>query len=214
MHIMTEFEVYKFYLALKLHFTTDKYDVIQQRGKVRASKTAFARRKDLYSLKKVARTYSDKEIADFLVANFVSGDRWGGMFDIEAKDRYLEWKKRQESLGYIFSNDISTLTQDMDLFATFEAERGKHPYILKQYLSKQIHIETLVLLDKMFGFVDKYSAETEDTFVWPDIARLIKKYRPFLRVDLEKYYGTIERRTGLNRQAIINFRESNVIDKT
>lgn len=212
MHIMTEFEVYKFYLALKLHFTTDKYDVIQQRGKVRASKTAFARRKDLYSLKKVARTYSDKEIADFLVANFVSGDRWGGMFDIEAKDRYLEWKKRQESLGYIFSNDISTLTQDMDLFATFEAERGKHPYILKQYLSKQIHIETLVLLDKMFGFVDRYSAETEDTFVWPDIARLIKKYRPFLKVDLEKYYGAIRRQTGITREQIEQFRNSNSID--
>jgi len=208
MHIMTEFEVYKFYLALRLHFTTDKYDVIQQRGKVRASKAAFARRKDLYSLKKVARTYTDKEIADFLVANFVSGDRWGGMFDAEAKDRYLEWKKRQESLGYVFTNDLDTLTQDKNLLDTFTCEKGQHPYILKQYLSKSIHIETVVLLDKMFGFVDKFSKETDDTIVWPDIARLIKKYRPFLKVDLEKYYGTIQRRTGITREQIEEFRNS------
>jgi hypothetical protein len=45
MHAMTEFEVYKMYLALKLHFTTEKYDVIEQKGKVRASKQAFAKRR-------------------------------------------------------------------------------------------------------------------------------------------------------------------------
>lgn len=210
---MTEFEVYKFYLALKLHFTTDKYDVIQQRGKVRASKQAFARRKDLYSLKKVARTYTDKQIADFLVANFVSGDRWGGMFDSEAGDRYTEWKKRQESLGYIFNNDIDVLTQDRDLLSVFESAKGQHPYILKQYLSRSIQIETLVLLDKMFGFVDKFSKETDDNIVWPDVARLIKKYRPFLKVDLEKYYGAIRRKTGITREQIEQYGSSGDIDQ-
>ena len=48
---MDEFSVYKMYLALKLHFTTENYDVIAQRGRVRASRAAFAKRKDLYSIK-------------------------------------------------------------------------------------------------------------------------------------------------------------------
>ena len=73
---MDAFQVYKYYLALKLHFTTDKYDVIKQRGKVRASRQAFAKRNDLFSINKIAKNYSDEEVANFLIANFVSGDRW------------------------------------------------------------------------------------------------------------------------------------------
>ena len=74
-------------MALKLHFTTDKYDVIKQKGKVRASRQAFAKRSDLFSINKIAKKFSDEEVANFLIANFVSGDRWGGLFDSEAKDR-------------------------------------------------------------------------------------------------------------------------------
>ena len=88
--IMEPFEVYRYYLALKLHFTTDQYDVIERQGRIRASRQAFNKRKDLLSIKRIADLYSDKEIVDFLVANFVSGDRWGGIFDIEAKDRYID----------------------------------------------------------------------------------------------------------------------------
>jgi hypothetical protein len=103
---MDEYSVYKMYLALKLHFTTENYDVIAQKGRVRASRQAFAKRKDIFSIRKVSKTYSDEEVANFLVANFISGDRWGGMFDAEAGERYLEWKKRIESLGYMFTNDL------------------------------------------------------------------------------------------------------------
>ena len=67
---MEPFEVYRSYLALKLHFTTDKYDVIKQQGRVRASKQSFFKRTDLFSIKKIATDYSDKEVVDFLVANF------------------------------------------------------------------------------------------------------------------------------------------------
>jgi hypothetical protein len=92
--IMAPFEVYRYYLALRLHFTTDSYDVIKQQGRVRATKNSFLKRKDLLSINRVAETYSDKDIVDFLVANFVSGDRWGGVFDVESKERYQGWKKR------------------------------------------------------------------------------------------------------------------------
>jgi len=81
---MEPFEVYRYYLALRLHFTTDKYDAIKQQGRVKASRQAFLKRNDLLAIRRVAETYSDKEVVDFLVSNFTSGDRWGGVFDIEA----------------------------------------------------------------------------------------------------------------------------------
>ena len=55
---MDEFSVYKMYIALKLHFTTDAYDVIKQKGRVRASRQAFAKRTDLFSIRKINISYN------------------------------------------------------------------------------------------------------------------------------------------------------------
>jgi hypothetical protein len=193
---MDDFSVYRMYLALKLHFTTDNYDVIQQKGKVRASKSAFNKRKDLFSIKKIAKTYSDEDVANFLVANFVSGDRWGGMFDSEAGKRFIDWKKRTESLSYLFSTDLDKILLEIEENGVkfqdiFTISKGQHPYIIKAYLRKTITIETLVILDRIIGFVDKFDKNILDEVIWPDISRLIKKYKPFLKIDLEKYDRTL-----------------------
>ena len=197
--IMDEFSVYKMYIALKLHFTTDAYDVIKQRGKFRASRQAFAKRTDLFSIKKISKNYTDEEVANFLVANFVSGDRWGGMFDIEAGQRYTLWKKKIESLSYAFSQDLDNLIQEcedsgIDTKSIFVVSKGQHPYIIKAYLRKTIGIETLVILEKLTGFINKFDSEINDTIVWPDISRLVKKYKPFLVIDVEKYDAIFRRR--------------------
>lgn len=197
--IMDEFSVYKMYLALKLHFTTDAYDVIKQRGKVRASRQAFAKRTDLFSIKKISKNYTDEEVANFLVANFVSGDRWGGMFDTDAGQRYTLWKKKIESLSYNFTQDLDNLIQEcedsgIDSSTIFTVSKGQHPYIIKAFLRKTISIETLVILDKLTGFIEIFDKEISDTIVWPDISRLIKKYKPFLVIDVEKYDAIFRRR--------------------
>jgi hypothetical protein len=199
---MDEFSVYKMYIALKLHFTTDNYDVIAQKGKVRASRQAFAKRKDLYSIKKVSKTYSDEEVANFLIANFTSGDRWGGLFDSEASERYQEWKKRTESLTYIFTNDLETLMlelekENMRIEDAFKITKSQHPYIIKAFLRKTITLETLVILEKIFPFVGYFDKNIGDDVMWPDISRLIRKYKPFLRFDKEKYNGIFRNRAGL-----------------
>ena len=199
--IMDEFSVYKMYIALKLHFTTDAYDVIKQKGRVRASRQAFAKRTDLFSIKKISKNYSDEEVANFLVANFVSGDRWGGMFDTEAGQRYTLWKKKIESLSYNFSQDLDNLIQEcedsgIDSKTIFVVSKGQHPYIIKAFLRKTIGIETLVILEWLTGFIKIFDAEINDTIVWPDISRLIKKYKPFLVIDMEKYDAIFRRRLG------------------
>ena len=97
------YEVYKLYLAIKLHFTTKSYDVVKYKGKVRVKPETFRKRKDMVSIKKLARDYKREEIIDFLVANFVSGERWGGLFDIQASKRYEDWKIKKNGSSYIFT---------------------------------------------------------------------------------------------------------------
>ncbi len=199
--IMAPFEVYRYYLALRLHFTTDSYDVIKQQGRVRATRNSFLKRKDLLSINRVAETYSDKDIVNFLVANFVSGDRWGGVFDVESKDRYQGWKKRIESISYTFKKELDKAV----LFAdknniTFEqlfcCNNGQHPPIVKMYLRNDISIETLVILNKLNNFTDQLDLDLKDDLVWPDTSRIIKKYSPFLEIKKDKYNEIYRRAIG------------------
>jgi len=201
MTAMSPYDVYKSYLALRLHFTTDQYDVIKQQGRVRASKQAFFKRKDLFAIKKISETLQDKEIVDFLIANFISGDRWGGVFDIESKKNYLDWKRRIESMSYTFEKELSLLCDklekfNLDFHYAFEVTNKQHPLILKMFLKKIVSIETLVILNKLNNFTAQLDAELKDDIMWPDVSRLINKYSPFLNVDKDKYESIVRRRVG------------------
>jgi len=198
---MDSYSVYRHYLALRLHFTTDSYDVIQQCGRVRASRQAFYKRKDLLAINRVAESYSDKEVVDFLVANFISGDRWGGVFDLDAKDRYTGWKRRIESLTYTFRNEVDNLVLFCEKNNTpfeelFLSAKNQHPYIIKKFLRNEVSIETLVILNKLINFVPNLDDQLKDDLVWPDISRIIKKYTPFLTINKEKYDGILRRSVG------------------
>ena len=199
--IMEPFEVYRYYLALRLHFTTDSYNVIEQKGRVRATKNSFLKRKDLLSIRRVAETYSDKDIVDFLVANFVSGDRWGGVFDVESKDRYQGWKKRIESISYTFKKEVDKAAAYADKLGItfnqlFYCNHGQHPFIIKMYLRNDISIETLVILNKLNNFTDQLDQDLKDDLVWPDTSRIIKKYSPFLEIKKDKYNEIYRRAIG------------------
>ena len=188
---MEAFDVYRSYLALKLHFTTDKYDAIKQRGRVRATKQSFFKRTDLLNIRKIAEKYSEKEVVDFLVANFVSGDRWGGVFDTEAKHNYLDWKRRMEAMTYTFKNDIDKLVficEKYNLkFSNLFYSENKQPIILKKYLGKHISMETLVILNQINNYTDRLDEVLSNDIIWPDVSRIIKKYQPFLKIEKEKY---------------------------
>lgn len=178
---MEPFEVYRLYLALKLHFTKKDYNITKTKGAVRASQNAFLKRKDLTAMRKLARDYKRREIIDLLVANFVSGDKWGGVFDANAKETYEIWKSRKHKLDYIFEQDIAKIELEMEkesIANPFTSEDGYHPLIYRLYFGHLISIETLVVLDKIYNYV---TMDSDDIFL-EDVSMLIKKYRPFVQI--------------------------------
>lgn len=189
---MDDFEVYRYYLALKLHFTTDKYDVIKSRGRVTATREAYNKRKNLYVMKKLARKLDDKEVVHFFVANFVSGDKFGGVYSDKSDQTFKEWQRKVESLSYMFKKDISYLQEQCDRLQKefsyiFVVERNEHPILLKEYLGKSINLETLVVLNNINSFVDTFDNLMYNDIIWKDVSRTIKKYTPFLRYDKKKF---------------------------
>jgi hypothetical protein len=190
---MDSYKVYQLYLSLRLHFTRPDFDITKSRKGVKVSREAFLKRKDLFALRKLAETKTKTEIIDFLVANFVSGNQWGGVFDTEANEVYAEWQTRMQKLGYTFKQDIQTLYADGD---PFEVINGQHPRVLKMYLGKKISLESIAILAKI-GIIDNtdYSSLSND-FIWNDFVHLVKKYKPFVKIDKDHYIRQLEQEIG------------------
>ena len=186
---MTGFEVYKMYLALKQHFTKSDYDYFKYRGKVRANENSFEQRRDRYFFKKLATRYSNDEVMDYFVANFVNDPK--GYLQSFSKDIYTDWKTNRESFTYKFKQDVNTLLDDYQTPYTeafeklFTLESG-HPPIIKHYLAGNISIETLVVFERCLGFVSNFDKKLNDP-IWKDIRIRTLKYAPFVNINCQIY---------------------------
>jgi len=180
--IVTPFETYQHYLALKNHFTNPKYDFFKYGAKTRASIASFNKRKDKYWFEKTSRKYNDKEVVDFLVSNFVSSDNpqnlWIGQIISSGERTYADWMKRQQSLTYLFKEQSNELFSETKLEDALNCSKG-HPPILKKFLGGKISLETLVIYDRIFLFGNKFDKQLLDP-VWETVSLKIKKYAPFL----------------------------------
>ena len=165
---VTPFETYQHYLSLKNHFTNPKYDFFRYGAKTRATVTSFNKRKDKYWFEKTSRKYSDKEIVEFLVANFVAVDNpqnlWIGEIINSGDRKYSDWKQRQQSLTYQFKEQSEKLLTENKLEDIFECSKG-HPIILKKYLGGEISLETFSIWEKVFSFQKNFDNKLTDP-VW------------------------------------------------
>ena len=182
-------DAYRCYLALKNHFTRDHYDYQKYRGKTRATNKAFYKRKDRFWFEKFARQKNDKEVEEFFVSNFVSttdpGTMWIGEMIKEGENRYIDWKKKIQSLSYIFKDEVNSLFEENNVNEVFDCSSG-HPLILKSYLGGKISLETLVICDRIFEYREDFDKKLNDP-VWEIVSRKIRKYRPWINIDVPKY---------------------------
>tara|TARA_R100001594_G_scaffold6663_1_gene18800 strand:+ start:394 stop:993 length:600 start_codon:yes stop_codon:yes gene_type:complete len=187
---MMPFDAYRCYLSLKNHFTKDHYDYIKYRGKTRATHQAFYKRKDRFWFEKFARQKNDKEVEEFFVSNFVSSTdpstMWIGDMIKNGEARYVDWKKKVQSLSYTFKEETSSVFSDNNFDAMFYIDGSRHPDILKEYLGGKVSLETMVICDIILEYVKEWDKRLNDP-VWETVSRKIKKYKPFLNIDVPHY---------------------------
>jgi len=151
--------------------------------------TSFNKRKDKYWFEKTSRKYSDKEVVDFLVSNFVSTDNpqnlWIGEIINSGERNYAEWMKRQQSLTYLFKEQSSELLSENELENLFDCSKG-HPKILKEFLSGRLSLETLTIFEKIFHFSKNFDKKLSDP-VWETVSLKLKKYDPFINIDVFQF---------------------------
>ena len=183
------FDAYRQYLSLKNHFTKEKYDYHKYCGKSRATVQSFYKRKDRFWFEKLSRNKSDQEVIEFFVSNFITctdpSKLWIGEMIREGEDRYTAWKKRNQSLSYVFKEESERLFENQKVDEVFDCSKG-HPPVLKKFLNGTISIETLVIYDRIFLFGNTFDKKLLDP-VWETVSLRMKKYSPFLNIEVSRY---------------------------
>lgn len=190
---MTPFETYKTYLALKRHFTSESYDFHKYSGNVRAKITSFQKRKDRFFFDRLSRQRKDDEIIEYFVSHFINSTDpskvWIG--DI-GSSIYTKWKSKIDSLSYVFEQDLRFIAENKNILDYFKSTGSRHPKLIKDYLAGAIEFETVVILVLCLNLLSKFDEQFTDP-VWTQISQKIRKYYPFLKLDLNKYKKIIRK---------------------
>lgn len=179
---MTPFDAYQMYLAIKQHFTTS-YDYFKYNGKTKASPSAFEGRKDRHHFVKLAK--KNKEAEAYIVANvFANPDFWiGDINSDEASKAFAEMQRRQQSLSYLFSEEIGKIDNLKEWLRVVEP----FPKLFMEYRRKNISPETLIIMDDCINILTYWEKHIDDVlFFQPEINKL-RKYKPFFKYDKHKY---------------------------
>lgn len=184
---MEPYEAYRYYQALKLHFESKTYDAAKYNFKTSANPKSFWKRRDKYFFAKVAKRFKEApEMIGYYAAHFTNGSKWiGDMLDNE--EDYQAWLKRMQSISYTFEQDLIYLEDNYgSLDSVLKCTEGAHPRVITVYLENEISLETVVILDKLTGFMSRADKQITETIMWPDISLKVRKYHPFVPVDLDR----------------------------
>ena len=186
---MNGYDLYGLYQAIKLHFTSEQYNFFQYDGKTRISIDAFQKRRDKFLFHRLARKYRDEEMVPFLVSNFVhSDDNWTkSLLEEEAEQTYRNWKRITDSMSKIYEEDLRKIATKETFNDLFRVEDGQFPKLLVAFLQKDVTIETMVILNNIFNFIQIWDKKISDDIIYPKISRKIRKYGAFLNVNVDKY---------------------------
>ena len=180
------YDAYILWLAVKQHFSRPSYDFFKYCGKVNAPRATFEKRNDRKFFYRLSTVYK-KELRDFYVSIYAQDgnlDVWAGEFlEDKYKEGYIQWKKRKESLKRTFQQDVKTIAQimessDLSFKDVLVSRNGNLPAIV-QLEREHICPETLVIVNRMTNFLDKYCVHP----LWEDVNLRLTKYNRFVKVD-------------------------------
>ena len=189
---MDGFKAYKYYMAVKLHFTKDDFDVFKNRGNIKGTREAFNARNDRYGFEKLARKFPvDRDLIQFFASNFAYGNDAVVYASEEAETILLEWNKRKQSITKIFADDCNKILMDayknkLKEDDIFNLTNKTYSSILKLYLGKQISLETVRIIDDLQPVIQSWKQNSSMLLLWENEIRRIEKSKGFVKYDKDK----------------------------
>jgi hypothetical protein len=148
-------------------------------------------RNDAYSFAKLAK--KDDPQGLILSNLLINKNIWvRDLLDSEGEARYTNWRKRIESLGYIFKSELAHLNDEYK--RNFISKDGQHPLVMTMLLQKKISLETFTILAHSANIFSYWQEKVVDKHVSFDIINKSRKYKPFLDFDADRFKKIIKDR--------------------
>ena len=129
--------------------------------------------KNIFSEKRLegASTITQQVAKNFLLTNEVSINR-----------------KIKEAIHRTFELDMQKASEHVEQFDDLLTvkEFNQPPLIIKLWQQEEINLESVVILNNIFGFMNNANKDITETISWPDIYRLITKITPFVEYRPDK----------------------------
>lgn len=181
---MEGFQAYKFYLASKLHFNSDKYDVFKSRGAVKVTRDSYYRRPDKMIFETLAKKFNEpRELIQYYVSNLAYGND-NLIYTIEESEyNYKQWKKVKQSITKFFKDDLEKILETCEKHSKlYLYSSASEPILFKMYLNKEVCIETVTILNSYVEFIPKWK-NSHMMLLWESEIRKIDKSRGFVKFD-------------------------------
>lgn len=189
------FRVYKFYLAVKLHYTTDKFNVFENQGRVRGSRDKFWSRNDRGLFEKLGRQFdTDREVIEYFVSNFAAGNDCVVYDGSTAGDNHTNWLKIKQSLTKTFRDDLSKIVLHLEnnpdkVDDLYDFDGPRIPELMKLCIGNEITVQSLVILNSFRNFFENWKLQTN--LIFEDECRRIIKSEKFVSFS-EKTHPTLK----------------------
>ena len=183
-------KAWKLYMAVKLHFTTNKYNVFNNRGHVKGARDTFYSRNDRFIFERLSRKFATElDIIQYYVANFAYANESVVYSDIESDTNLTKWKKRKQSISQVFENDLHVILVHLEkekipMKHLYHFNESNLPELLKLFLGGYVTIETMVILDSFSNYLIKWNENLN--LLWEEEYRRIEKCKGFVKFDKDK----------------------------
>lgn len=186
------------YQAINAHFTRE-YDYFKYNGKLNMTESSmekqfyknesggkYSAQRTIFS--NLGKTFKHKEdLVFFFLSQFTNDITYPSSFD---SDIYEAYKERMNNFHFHLKRDIEEILKYMQEYdktfdELFVAEKVNHPPILKLGLSRTISVETFTTLDIILNFLPQMEKKLIDP-ASKDFIKLIRNYKPFLSIGVEK----------------------------
>jgi len=193
------FKAWKTYMGIRLHFTGE-YDYFKYSGNAPWGTMAsmekyfskfegrmrFSAQRTIFE--NLGKRFDDRQdLIFFYLSQFTNDRTYPSVFE---SDLYEEYKERMNNFHFHLKRDVEEIIKYMKEYdktfdELFVAEQINHPAILKLGLSRTISVETFTTLDIILNFLPQMEKKLIDP-ASKDFIKLIRSYKPFLAIGVEK----------------------------
>ena len=193
---LTPLIAYQAYISVKLHFEREDYDAFKYNFKTNTNYSSFEKHGDTYVFEKACAKFVDRQpFIHACVANRLAGVPYIRDWIDEGYGHLERYNARRGRLTYDFTTAVHDLfsVRDRGVDASvifFEDPDATYPVAIDRYMSRSFGPETVILLDRVFRFIDR--VETSDALLWPREKMRLQKYSPFVPGHPHKYRRIVE----------------------